>query len=277
MKSGHSRCLYKYLQPEGTCFPFTNSRELKQVQNHRKPQAFAVCEAYRGGQAGWTRRRTAASLAKTIDRNEVPPHLNKSTTFTRTVSFMKMPLELILCSLLVGNALAQRGRMGGGFRGGFGGFRIGTRTFSGRAGVRFIGNRFSSGAGFSNSGWGYPAYYGDDHGTPIGDAGQSAPGTIVLVPVSPPAPEPPPPPPQPARPVIHEYSWPNVNPNDTAAVFSIVTNDKTVHHATMVWIDRDQLHFVNPNGSSGQLSRASISTDLTYQANPDKNLRSWLP
>jgi hypothetical protein len=187
---------------------------------------------------------------------------------------MKILLELGVCCLLAGSATAQRGGMGGGFRGGSGGFSGVAGRFGGRAG-RFIGNRSYFGGGLLNYGSGYPAYYGGDYWTPISDASESAPGNVIIVPVLPP--EPPPPPPPPARPVIHEYHWPTVNSNDTATVFSIVLNDKTVHYATMVWIDGEQLRFINSRGGSGQISRASISRDLTYQANPGKNLKAWLP
>ena len=189
---------------------------------------------------------------------------------------MKIILGITLCWLLTGDASAQRGGMGGGFRGGLGGFHGAAGRFGSRAAVRFIGNRSFRGDGFLSYGLGYPAYYGD-YGLPSGDFSQSAPSNIVLVPVLPPAPEPPPPPPPPARPVMHEYQWPNTNQTDTAAAFSIVTNDKMTHYATMVWVDGDQVRFITPRGDSSQLSRASISHDLTYQANPGKNLKAWLP
>ena len=151
--------------------------------------------------------------------------------------------------------------MGGGFRGS-GGFRGGAGRYNGRAGVRFIRNRSFFGEGLSNYGWGYPGYYAGDYGTPIGDASESAPSNVIVVPMLPP--EPPPPPPPPARPVMHEYHWPAVNSDDKAATFSIVTNDKTVHYATMVWVDGDHLYFINQRAGSSHISRVSISRDLTY-------------
>ena len=195
---------------------------------------------------------------------------------------MKILLGVItLCWLFAGDVMAQRGGRGGGFRGGFGGFHGGFGSFRGHAGrfgrgagERFLGNGSLFGNGLSDYGLGYPTYYGD-YGAPMGDVNQSAPGNVIVVPVLPP--EPPPPPPPPARPVIHEYQWPNTSSEDTATTFAIVTKDNVTHYATMVWIDGDQLRFIDSHGGSGRLSRASISHDLTYQANSGKNLKAWLP
>ena len=188
---------------------------------------------------------------------------------------MKILAGVTLYCLLTGNAAGQRGGIGGGMRGGIGGFRGTADRFGGRAGSRFIGNRSFFERGLSNYGWPYPAYYGGDSAMPVGDASESVQGTVILVPLLPP--EPPEPPPPPARPVMHEYHWPASNSDDAVAVFSIVTNDKRIHYATMVWIDGDELSFVDSHGGTGRIPRSSISRDLTYKANPGKNLKPWLP
>ena len=199
---------------------------------------------------------------------------------------MRLFLGIGLCFLLAGSAEARGGGggfrgggMGGGFRGGFGGFpgRFGSfRGGFGRFGrgfnQSFIGNGFYGGGywggGFFDSGWGYPG----DYGPPAPDQMQSGPRVIVV-----PPPAPPPPPEPPANPVIREYHWPNSDQDPSTPYFSIVTNDRATHYATMVWSDGDLLRFTTPNGTTSQVSRSSISRDLTYQANPRKNLKAWLP
>jgi hypothetical protein len=171
---------------------------------------------------------------------------------------------------------------GGGFRGGFrGGFGRFGRVFPSQVG-RFPRNTFRFGrfnqfgngnmgggffgGGFGDSGFGYPV----DFGALPYDQSQAGPSVVVMPP--PPPPEPPPPP---ANPVIREYNWPNT---DTGSpVFLIVTNDRTVHEATMVWSDGGSLLFTTPAGTTGRVPRSSISRELTRQANPGKNLIAWLP
>ena len=207
---------------------------------------------------------------------------------------MRCFAQLLLVNCLIAwTAVAQHGGggrggggfhggMGGRFRGGLGGFRGGIgggihRGFGrfGRINQHFIDNRFFLGGGLAYYGWGFPAYYAD-YGTPYADVSQSEP-SVIMLPVLPPAPEPPPPPPPPVTPVMHEYQWPDANQDDTATVFSIVTNDHKVHYATMVWSDGNLLRFTTRDGTTDQVLRSSISRDLTYQANAGKNLRAWLP
>jgi hypothetical protein len=156
----------------------------------------------------------------------------------------------------------------GGFRGGFlgrfGGFRSGFGRF-GRGNQSFIGNGFYGGGygGFSDSG--YPG----DFGMPAPDQTQLDPIVIVVQPPMPPEP--------PANPVIREYHWPNSDQDATTPYFSIVTNDRATHYATTVWSEGNLLRFTTPDGTSSQIVRSSISRDLTYQANAGKNIKAWLP
>ncbi len=196
---------------------------------------------------------------------------------------MRVLLGIALCFLVAGSAEARGGRggfggMAGGFRGGFpgrfggfrggfphrfGGFRGGFGRF-GRGNQSFIGNGFFGGGdwggGFADPGPGYPA-----------DFGIPAPGPSVIV-VPPPMPLEPP-----ANPVIREYHWPNSDQDASTPYFSIVTNDRTTHYATMVWREGNLLRFTTPGGTTSQIVRSSISRDLTYQANPGKNVKAWLP
>jgi hypothetical protein len=201
---------------------------------------------------------------------------------------------IALCCLLTGMSIAQRGGMGGGFRGGgmggfrggsggmapgrvfggggfrggfrgrFGGFRVGFGRF-GRGNQSFIGNGFYGGGygGFVDSG--YPT----DFGMPAPDQRQLVPSVTVV-----PQPMPPEPP---ANPVIREYQWPNSDQDASTTYFSIVTNDRATHSATMVWSEGNLLRFTTPEGTTSQIVRSSISRDLTYQANAGKNIKAWLP
>jgi len=212
---------------------------------------------------------------------------------------MKTTLGLLLICLLTGSAGAQRGGAGGGFhggagfrggfgpgRGGFGpsrgGFGPGRGGFGpGRGGLGGFRHGFGRGVnqpffgsglyggldGSYDFGWGYPVDFG-----PVSPPDEPRTGVIIVPALSPP--EPPAPP---ANAVIREYHWPN-SPQDVATpFFSIVTTDRAVHYATMVWADGNMLRFTTREGSSGQVPRSSISRDLTYQANTNKNLRAWLP
>jgi hypothetical protein len=130
------------------------------------------------------------------------------------------------------------------------------------------------GDGFLDYGGGY-----GDYGGGYGNDAFPAPGQIPSFPLVMvvPALNPPEPPPPPARPVILEYHWPASNQDASAPLFSIVTSDRAVHYATMVWIDGNLLRFTTRNGTMEQVLRSSISRDLTYQANTGKNLKPWLP
>jgi hypothetical protein len=150
----------------------------------------------------------------------------------------------------------------GGFRNGFGRF--------GRGGNRqFFGNGFYGGlGGFYDSGWAYPEDFGPM--SPYPD--QPRTGVIIVPSLSPP--EPPAPP---ANPVIREYHWPTSAQDAATPFFSIVTADRKVHYATMVWVDGNLLRFTTREGAAGQVPRSSVSRELTYQANANKNVKAWLP
>jgi hypothetical protein len=182
---------------------------------------------------------------------------------------MRLFVGIALCCLLAGSATAMGGGFHGGFRGGSGGgFRRGSRGFRGRFN-RFgrFNQRFGNGyvgGGYLDSGWG--------SGASAADQAQAEPGVIV---VAPPMPLEPPPPPVSA--VVREYHWPNSDQVATSPVFSIVTNDRAIHYARMVWINGNLLRFTTRSGSTDQVLRSSISRELTYQANAGKNLTAWLP
>ena len=136
----------------------------------------------------------------------------------------------------------------------------------------FWGNRHDS---TDHRGWGFPAYYGGYFQTDLPPEPGPVPNVIVLVPVVQPSPETPTPP-APARPVMHEYQWPNQD-SALSAAFSIVSSDGTVHYATMVWIERTTLRFTTPGGGAAQLPLASVSRAHTELANAEKNLKLPLP
>jgi hypothetical protein len=83
------------------------------------------------------------------------------------------------------------------------------------------------------------------------------------------------PPPPPAKPVIHEYTWPE--PANTSATFSIVTTSGAEYLASMVWVEDGVVHFNCVDGTIRRISMASISRPLTEAANAQKNLNLRLP
>ena len=185
---------------------------------------------------------------------------------------------IVTSSLSLQNAIAQRGGHGGA-----GMARPGRPIFAGgRASnpFRFNRSRFGFGAGgfgwgLPGFGWGFPDYFGDYAPPANGWGADDGPGNIVLMPV-PVAVEPPPPPPPPARPVMHEYHWPQ-SANMPFQPFSIVTKDGKVYAATMVWTQGDTIHFNVWNGGVDVMPLASISRELTEAANDKKNLHLPLP
>ena len=191
---------------------------------------------------------------------------------------MRLLLGMALCCLFASPAVSQRG--GGGFRGGF---VPGGRGGSVRGGVgglrRGHFGRFGRswnqpfGIGYFSDGFlDYGGDYGNDLAIPVPDQASPFPSVIVV-----PALNPPEPPPPPAHPVIQEYHWPASNQDSSTPFFSIVTNDRATHYATMVWIDGGLLRFTTRNGTVDQVPRSAISRDSTYQANAGKNLKPWLP
>ena len=87
--------------------------------------------------------------------------------------------------------------------------------------------------------------------------------------------EPPPPPPPPVTPILHEYNWPGQG--STSATFSIVTTSGTLHLATMVWVEGENLHFNAVEGGVRQIPLSAVSRSLTQTANARKSLTLPLP
>jgi hypothetical protein len=98
---------------------------------------------------------------------------------------------------------------------------------------------------------------------------------VPIVVMAPPAPLPPPPlpPPAPARPVMHEYRWPDPAPRKAAApAFLLVLTDSAVRLAVAAWQQDDEVHFLTPEGTSGVARLDAIDRDATRRLNADRGL-----
>jgi hypothetical protein len=212
---------------------------------------------------------------------------------------------LLIAAVAIGGVIysdlnAQRG--GGGARGGgatvrpggnFGGNPGGNR--SGMPAARFgnglnrggwnrgLSNRFGPqglgslnyGWGYGTNGWGYPAFYSDTAWpAPYGDGYEAPPSAVLVMPMQ--TPPEPPPPPEPARPVMHEYAWPEAG-GDPHATFSIASRDGLVRSAVAVWVQGNEVGFTAADGRAGRVSQASIDCGATERLNTQNNLRLSLP
>jgi hypothetical protein len=191
---------------------------------------------------------------------------------------------LLIAAMMMGGAVpahlnAQRGGAGGGGVG-HPGFGAGGSA-AGRAGntLNRGGNHRPglTGAGYGAYGWSYPGFYGD-YGWPgtYDDEYQASPGVVVVMPVLPPPEAPPPPPPDPARPVMHEYNWPD-DGGDRRETFSIVSRDSSIHQAFAVWVQDSELRYTAVDGSTGRMTPAAIDCNASERLNAEKKLKVWLP
>ena len=137
---------------------------------------------------------------------------------------------------------------------------------------------FSYGWGYGANGWGYPAFYSDSAWPATYDGGNDAsPNTILLMPMQTPAePALPPPPPEPARPVMHEYTWPDTG-GDPHATFSIASRDGQVRSAVAVWVQGSEVAFTAADGRPGRVPQTTIDCGTTQRLNAQNNLRLSLP
>jgi hypothetical protein len=143
--------------------------------------------------------------------------------------------------------------------------------FGGFGGLGFGG---FGGLGFGGFGYGFPGFYGG-YGGDYGEAYQSAPNVIVLVPQQEGgAPQPPP---EPARPEIREYKQPESAGTQTPAAFSIVSRDGMVRPAAAVWVQAGVVNYITPDGADGELPLASVDREATRRANAEKQLTLQLP
>lgn len=196
---------------------------------------------------------------------------------------MKISIASVLmtCALFPSPSAAQRGGVAGG---GLGGAR-----FSGSPGVRPIAPialrraGFPSRRGFPASQFGaYPLSGASSSGfsTDAGCWGQSencgdryqAPPSVVAAQPEPP----PPPPPPPVQPVIHEYNWPKSS-DSVAGEFSLVMKDGTVHLATAVWVQDNEVRYFTRDGDPEHVSANLIDREASRRRNVEKGLSLWLP
>ena len=200
---------------------------------------------------------------------------------------------LLIAAIVFGGAIpahlnAQRGGAGGagGAGGGAGGGMLGRPVFGnggslGGRGTNAMGRGWNtrsafSGIGYGGYGWGYSAY--SDYGWPgaYADDTPAPPSVVVVMPMQP-APEfIPPPPPVPARPVMHEYAWPN-DGGDRQATFSIVSRDSSVYRALAVWVQDNQVRYTAADGRPGRIQPAAIDCGATDRLNAEKRLKLSLP
>jgi hypothetical protein len=176
---------------------------------------------------------------------------------------------------------AQRGGRGGGAiaRPGFGG-GSGAGRFGGAMDRGWNRRPGLTGSGFGSYGWSDSGFYGDpfyqDWAGTNGDGYQPAPPVYLVMPFQTPPEPAPAPPPEPARPVIHEYSWPN-DGADHPAAYSIVSRDSSVHRAVAVWVQDNEVRFTGAGGTTGRIAPAAIDCKATARLNADNKLRLWLP
>ena len=84
------------------------------------------------------------------------------------------------------------------------------------------------------------------------------------------------PPPEPARPVMHEYAWPDAG-GDPHATFSIASRDGLVRSAVAVWVQGNEVGFTAADGRAGRMPQASIDCGATERLNTQNKLRLSLP
>jgi hypothetical protein len=100
---------------------------------------------------------------------------------------------------------------------------------------------------------------------------------MLMMPMQAPAePQPPPPPPEPARPVVHEYAWPDAGGNPHAT-FSIASRDGLVHSAVAVWVQGNEVGFTAADGRTGRVTQTAIDCGATQKLNAQNKLSLSLP
>jgi hypothetical protein len=189
---------------------------------------------------------------------------------------------LAVISVLPAGSAAQRGAVHGGVSSGTG-FLRSSGTARSRGFVRAFPTtnrfgrsfrRFGPSYGYGYWGGGYGLGPWPDYGY-LGDYGQESepnPNAVAM-----PAPmgwAPMPRPEPPARPVVHDYNYPE---GDASAVFSIIAKDGSTRSASAVWVEDGVVHYITPEGVGGRLPLGNIDRQATSRANGEKHLRLWLP
>jgi hypothetical protein len=229
---------------------------------------------------------------------------------------MRVSLEIALCLLLAGSAMAQRGGMGGGFRGGMGGFgqargfngggfRGGFRGFGGfRPGFnqRFFGNRFFLGNRFGNRfffdrrffgfgrGFGFPAFgFGFSYAPGFydypyypadysaGPAYAPAPNVTVVYPAQAQT--------GPAtayverpEPAAREYDQSgNGSSAGGSPIYLVAFKDRVIRAAVAYWLDGRTLHYVTLQREEKEAPLDTVDREFTLQLNRERHVPFQLP
>ena len=104
------------------------------------------------------------------------------------------------------------------------------------------------------------------------------PVTNVVVFESPPAAPAPPPPP--IRSSIQEFNAPEVNPaasREPPAFFVIALKDGSRHTAVAVWVQQDQLRYVDADDQNRRVPLAAVDRVATRELNQARHLNLRLP
>jgi hypothetical protein len=146
------------------------------------------------------------------------------------------------------------------------------------AGAGFAGRDFKFSRGFRNH---YSPFYWPFFPV-IEDYGQAYPVTVpnnVYIIAGPDAPSPAASSPESAKPVIHEYKWPNERsvPSEERITFTIALKDGSKHSALATWVQKQSLYYVDSEGRQQVLASELIDYEVTMRLNEEKKLIIHLP
>ncbi len=223
---------------------------------------------------------------------------------------MRVLLQIGLCCLLAGSAMAQRGggaRAGGGFHGGgVGGFHGGGFAGGGfRGGGGFVGGfrGYSSPYLYSYPWYGssyyYPGYYGyspyistypyiSNYPYPAYDYNVSPNVTVIYA-------QPPAPGPAPAADPVPAPVYTNVAPSsghtydqygqeakpressEAAPIYLVAMKDHTIYAAAAYWVDGKTLHYVTLQHQEKQAPLDQVDRSFSQQLNRERGVEFHLP
>jgi hypothetical protein len=146
------------------------------------------------------------------------------------------------------------------------------------AGAGFAGRGFKFSRGFRNH---YSPFYWPFFPV-IEDYGQAYPVTVpnnVYVIAGPDASPPAASSPESAKPVIHEYKWPNEPsvPTGERITFTIALKDGSKRSALATWVQKQSLYYVDSEGRQQVLTSELIDYEVTMRLNEEKKLVIHLP
>ena len=123
--------------------------------------------------------------------------------------------------------------------------------------------------------WGYPGYspdsgYSGDYGGRYEDGEYPIPDAAPMERLLAPEPQ------RPVHGVVHEYQWPDPNP-DPAATFFVATRDGVVWAAVAVCVEGRSVSLTTPDGRAKSIPLDSVDRDLTRRLNEQARLSLWLP